>query len=158
MPSVLLVDDDPVVHAVYSVLFADKGYHVYSAEDGEAGLQAVRKNRPDAVLLDLTMPRLNGLEWIKTIRADERFKTLPIVVFSAGAVSWQVTAAKNTDAMFVISKNNVDQNKVVETVAMAIKTGNWQIEYGPGLSRRTAERGPPAIERRADPGVMRRFS
>jgi CheY-like chemotaxis protein len=124
---VLLIDDDPVIIAVYESLFAASDYEVFFAEDGEAGLAAVHRHRPDVVLLDLSMPRLNGLQWLDKVRSDPRFRKLPVVVFTAGAIAWQVNAAKNSDVTMVLSKKNTDPKRVVDAVSAALITGSWKI-------------------------------
>ena len=124
---VLMIDDDPVIVAVYESLFAGSGFEVLVAEDGEAGLAMVHRNRPDVVLLDLSMPKLNGLQWLEKIRRDSRFTKLPVVVFTAGAIAWQVNAAKNSDVTMVLSKKTTDPKKVVYAVNTALVTGSWKI-------------------------------
>jgi CheY-like chemotaxis protein len=124
---VLLIDDDPVIAAVYESLFASSGFEVLIAEDGEIGLATVYRHRPDVVLLDLSMPKLNGLQWLDKIRTDPRFSKLPVVVFTAGSIAWQVNAAKNSDVTMVLSKKNTDPKKVVDAVNTAMITGSWKI-------------------------------
>jgi CheY-like chemotaxis protein len=124
---VLLIDDDPVIAAVYESLFASSGFEVLIAEDGEIGLATVYRHRPDVVLLDLSMPKLNGLQWLDKIRTDPRFAKLPVVVFTAGSIAWQVNAAKNSDVTMVLSKKNTDPKKVVDAVNTAMITGSWKI-------------------------------
>jgi CheY-like chemotaxis protein len=124
---VLLIDDDPVIVAVYETLFVQSGYEVLIAEDGEAGLAAVHRSRPDVVLLDLSMPRLNGLQWLDKVRRDTRFARLPVVVFTAGQIAWQVNAAKNSDVTMVLSKKTTDPKKVVDAVNTALITGSWKV-------------------------------
>ena len=127
MNKVLLIDDDPVVTGIYQSLFAAAGFTVDVAEDGEAGLSAVHRQRPSAVLLDLSMPKLNGLQWLDNVRRDTRFQKLPVVVFTAGSIAWQVNAAKNSDVTMVLSKKNTDPKKVVDAVNTALITGSWKI-------------------------------
>lgn len=127
MSTVLLVDDDPVITAVYESLFAMAGFEVQTAQDGELGLAAVHRHRPDAVLLDLSMPKLNGLQWLEKVRRDPRFAKLPVVVFTAGAIAWQVNAARNSDVTMVLSKKGTDPQKVVDAVKTALITGSWKI-------------------------------
>ncbi len=128
MKKVLLIDDDPVIIAVYESLFASSGFdEVLIAEDGEAGLAMAYRHRPDVVLLDLSMPRLNGLQWLEKVRSDPRTKKLPVVVFTAGAIAWQVNAAKNSDVTMVLSKKSTDPKKVVDAVNTALITGSWKI-------------------------------
>jgi len=124
---VLLIDDDPVIAAVYESLFMGAGFEVTIAEDGEAGLAAVHRHRPDVVLLDLSMPKLNGLQWLDRVRKDARFAKLPVVVFTAGTIAWQVNAAKNSDATMVMSKKTSDPQRVVDAVKTALVTGRWSI-------------------------------
>jgi CheY-like chemotaxis protein len=124
---VLLIDDDPVVIAVYAALFEGGGYEVHTADDGEAGLAALYQHRPDAVLLDLSMPKLNGIQWLNKVRSDARFSHIPVVIFTAGAISWQLQAARNSDAVFVLPKTGTDPRKVVEALSNALVTGTWKI-------------------------------
>ncbi len=124
---VLLIDDDPVIAAVYESLFIGAGFDVILAEDGEQGLAAVYRQRPDVVVLDLSMPKLNGLQWLDKIRKDGRFSKLPVVVFTAGSIAWQVNAAKNSDVTMVLSKKTSDPEGVVNAVKTALVTGNWRI-------------------------------
>jgi two-component system chemotaxis response regulator CheY len=124
---VLVIDDDPVVTSVYEGLFASAGFDVKVAQDGEDGLASVHRWRPDAVLLDLSMPKLNGLQWLQSVRADQRFEKLPVIVFTAGQVAWQLTAAKNSSATRVISKKSADPAAVVQAVSDAILMGGWSI-------------------------------
>jgi CheY-like chemotaxis protein len=125
--SVLLIDDDPVVTSVYEGLFASAGFDVKIAEDGESGLASVQRWRPDAVLLDLSMPKINGLQWLQNVRSDRRFAKLPVVVFTAGQVAWQLTAAKNSTATRIISKKSADPAEVVQAVSDAITMGAWSL-------------------------------
>ena len=127
MKKVLLIDDDPVVTAVYAALFEAGGYEVHTADDGEAGLEALYKQRPDAVLLDLSMPKLNGVQWLNKVRSDARFAKLPVVIFTAGTISWQVNAARNTEGVYMLPKQGTDPRKVVDAVSTALVTGTWRI-------------------------------
>jgi CheY-like chemotaxis protein len=124
---VLLIDDDPVVTSVYQGLFAEAGYNAIVAEDGEAGLNAVHRHRPNAVLLDLMMPRLNGLQWLEKVRRDIRFENLPVVIFTSGAIPWQMNAARNSDVTMILNKRETDPQKVVQAVNNAIVVGGWTI-------------------------------
>jgi eukaryotic-like serine/threonine-protein kinase len=88
-PTVLVVDDDPDICALYTAiieeLFPDVSVHV--AGDGLVGLEMVRAHRPDLVLLDVNMPRLNGIEFANAVRADEELANVPFVVVSTVVAS-----------------------------------------------------------------------
>jgi hypothetical protein len=80
---ILVVDDDREVSQCLSVRLQSAGYDVVSAADGEAGLAAAFEHHPDAVVLDVRMPKKDGLAVLKEIRADESLKNTPIVMLSA---------------------------------------------------------------------------
>lgn len=127
MKTILLIDDDPVVSCVYETLFQLAGYDVKFAGVGEAGLAAVHRHRPDAVLLDLDIPRLNGMQWLNSVRAESAFRMLPIVVLAAGLVSWQVSAIHNSDQTIVLSKSETQPEHIVAAVGNALLGNKWQL-------------------------------
>ena len=79
---ILIIEDDQMVANIYRNKFAHKGFNAETAPDGEVGLELVGSFRPDVVLLDLALPRLSGLEVMRSIRAQKEFEELPIIVFS----------------------------------------------------------------------------
>src|SRR5687768_13927175 len=68
--TVLIVDDDPHIRELLAFALAKAGMATREAEDGEAALAAVRQERPDLVVLDINMPRLDGLETCRRLRAE----------------------------------------------------------------------------------------
>ena len=78
---VLIVEDDPAVRESLERCLGFEGYDVVSSVDGEAGLAAVALNRPDAILLDLQLPRMDGLEVCRRIRASG--DDVPILMLTA---------------------------------------------------------------------------
>jgi PAS domain S-box-containing protein len=81
--SVLIVNDEPDQLTLMGNLLHNAGYAVLTAEDGVDGLALARRERPDLVISDVTMPRMNGLEFCRAIRADSELKTVPILLVSA---------------------------------------------------------------------------
>lgn len=81
MTKVLVVDDDPAVRRLCRLVFLSEGIDVRLAEDGIEGLQAVREECPDVVVLDLAMPRLDGRGFVERLRhLDDR---PPVLLLSA---------------------------------------------------------------------------
>ena len=80
MKKILIIEDDQIVANIYRGKFASEGYDVQIAEDGCAGLESVQSFRPDAVILDLIMPNLSGLETLHRIR--QLRKDTPVVLSS----------------------------------------------------------------------------
>lgn len=83
MKKILLIEDDPFVANAYGNRLKFEGFDVQAAADGQAGLEAIQQFRPDAVVLDLMLPRLSGIELMKTVRGRSEFEKLPIVVLSS---------------------------------------------------------------------------
>ena len=80
---VLIVDDEPNIVISLEFLMKREGYEVAVARDGEAGLAAIRAQRPDLVVLDVMMPKLNGFEVCKAVRADEGLADVRILMLTA---------------------------------------------------------------------------
>ena len=92
VPTVLVVDDDPVIQKLLQVNFEMEGYDVVIAGDGEEGLALAREERPDLVLLDVMMPKMNGLDVAAAMRSDDVTKNIPIIMLSAKAQASDVQA------------------------------------------------------------------
>jgi CheY-like chemotaxis protein len=82
-PRVLVVDDDPVIRSTVAELLLDEGYQVQEAGDGAEALEIVRASTPNAIVLDLMMPVLDGWAFVDHCRADPTCADVPIVVMSA---------------------------------------------------------------------------
>lgn len=81
--SVLIVNDEPDQLALMGSLLRKAGYSVLTAEDGREGLTLARRERPDLVISDVSMPHMNGLEFCREIRTDSELKTVPILLVTA---------------------------------------------------------------------------
>jgi DNA-binding response OmpR family regulator len=79
--TVLIVEDDPAITLGLRMNLEAEGYKVLSAEDGEKGLEVVREDDPDLILLDVMLPNMNGFEVLRTVRREGH--TMPIIVLSA---------------------------------------------------------------------------
>ncbi|MDH4130417.1 MAG: response regulator [Gemmatimonadota bacterium] len=79
----LLVEDDPDQRRLLERTLTAAGWRVLSAPDGEAGVAAARAHRPDVIVLDVMMPRLNGFQACRQLRADPETRHIPIVMTTA---------------------------------------------------------------------------
>ncbi len=82
--TVLVVEDEPAVRAMLSLVLETRDYRVVSAEDGQQALLKVQTERPDAILLDLMLPKIDGFSVIEALYHDARSARIPIIVMSAG--------------------------------------------------------------------------
>ena len=80
---VLVIDDSPTITKVVQLVLTKAGYQVHTAVDGEAGLEAVRAQRPELILLDFVMPRMNGYQFCRELVADPKLRDIPVVLMSA---------------------------------------------------------------------------
>lgn len=82
---ILVVDDEPDVRNFLAACIEDAGFQVDTAVDGQDALDKIAVSPPDLMTLDMVMPRKSGINVIRTLRADERYTKLPIIVITAHA-------------------------------------------------------------------------
>ncbi len=82
---ILLVEDNAFSRQLLQRRLEEAGYTVETAPDGISALNAIRAGRPDMVLLDIMMPRLDGYQVCKLLRIDDRFAGLPIIMLTSKA-------------------------------------------------------------------------
>lgn len=103
-PLVLVADDDEDILALVSLRLRRLGYRVVEAVDGEAALARVAEERPALAILDLMMPRLDGYEVIRRLRAGPETASLPVILLSARARSTDAAAGLEAGADAFLSK------------------------------------------------------
>ncbi len=79
---ILIVEDDRFLVKAYQIKFKKAGFEIVSATDGISGLEIAEKESPALIILDLMLPRMNGFEFLKKIKADEKLKSIPIITIS----------------------------------------------------------------------------
>ena len=102
--TVLVVDDDPVIQKLLQVNFEMEGYTVITASDGLEGLETARSAHPDAIVLDVMMPKMDGLEVARALKSDDATKSIPIVLLSAKAQQADLQAGAETGADEYLTK------------------------------------------------------
>ncbi len=80
--TILVAEDDPETRTILQHGLTRAGYHVVIAEDGEQALEKFRETRPDLVLLDIEMPRLNGWEVLERLKSGWRSRKVPVMVIT----------------------------------------------------------------------------
>jgi CheY-like chemotaxis protein len=116
MKRIIVVDDQPILGSIYRTKFTAEGYHVEVAADGEQALELIQSSNPDLVLLDLNLPKIEGMEVLKRLRAQSSFLTLPIIVFSGNARLGITETAYAAGATLVLSKSNTSPKQLIEIV------------------------------------------
>jgi len=102
---ILVVDDSPSVRRVVSSMLKQHNWEVQMARDGVEALEMISFETPAAVLLDIEMPRMDGYELIATIRSQEIYRTLPLVVLTSRAAGKHQQRAMQLGASAYVKKN-----------------------------------------------------
>lgn len=82
MAKILLVEDDPLIYRMYQKLFSLEGFETETAENGQEGLDKLATFKPDVILLDIMMPKMNGLEMLTKLKSEESTKDIPVAVLT----------------------------------------------------------------------------
>jgi two-component system chemotaxis response regulator CheY len=98
MKKILIVDDSPSVRREVSQALSQAGYQVIEAVDGADGVDKIDRDRPAAVLCDVNMPRMNGLEMLELVKRESRNADLPIVMLTSEGQPALIARAKKAGA------------------------------------------------------------
>jgi DNA-binding response OmpR family regulator len=82
MAKILIIEDDPRLELTYDAIFKKHGHEVVRAHDGEEGLRMAESENPDIILLDMLMPRMHGVEFLRQYDAKNKHPNTKIIVFS----------------------------------------------------------------------------
>ena len=101
---VLIVDDELEVRQILQEFLAHKGYEVHAAESGPEALNALDIFKPDVVLLDVSMPEMDGVETLSRLREDARTATIPVIFLTAKALPSEIERLRRLGALDVVVK------------------------------------------------------
>jgi DNA-binding response OmpR family regulator/anti-sigma regulatory factor (Ser/Thr protein kinase) len=121
---VLVVDDDPHIADMLHQILPASEFDLNSAADVIAGLEAIALQRPDVLLLDIMMPRLDGFGVIEQLRANPATQDLPIIVISAKELTDEEAARLKEGVAFVMRKQGFDGEKLVQEIKNAFNTSS----------------------------------
>jgi DNA-binding response OmpR family regulator len=123
MKKILIIEDDQIVSNVYRNKLAMEGYQAEVALDGETGMKVMRTFRPDAIVLDLMLPKMSGVDVIKQIRSEADFSKLPIIVFSNTYLTNLIQDAWKAGATKCVSKINCPPKDLLDLMRRTIGSG-----------------------------------
>jgi len=101
---ILLVEDNPDNQEIYRIILAHHGYQILQAWDGEAGLRMAREHLPELILMDLTMPVIDGLEATRRLKADPATAAIPVIALTAHAMQEDRVAAEEAGCVAFLAK------------------------------------------------------
>lgn len=121
MKRILIIDDNQMLANVYRASLAGAGFAVEVAHDGEAGVAAARRTPPDLVLLDMMMPRMDGLGVLAALRADEALRAVPVIVCSNSCTPDRMDKLWQAGATQVLAKVSSTPRFILEAVRTALE-------------------------------------
>ena len=104
MTNILVIEDDELLRDIYATKLRLEGFMVDTAQDGAEGLQIAISSAPDIILLDMIMPRMNGLEFLEAYRPMSRSPRVVTVVMSNKSSSSEINRAKTLGAFDYLIK------------------------------------------------------
>jgi adenylate cyclase len=119
-PRILIVDDQPMNVDILQTRLAVHGYDILTATDGEAALQLARTEQPDLILLDVMMPKMDGIEVCQRLKSDTSLPFMPIIMVTAKSDSKDVVAGLDAGADEYLTKP-VDQAALVARVKSMLR-------------------------------------
>ena len=124
MKKILIIEDDPVMAHVCQRLLAKQEYSVAVACDGARGLELLTDFQPDLVLLDLMMPKTNGVEVLTRIRAQEALRNLPVIVFTNACIPAFIEQAIHAGATRILDKSKFNPVALSELLRGLLDRGS----------------------------------
>ncbi|MDD5542653.1 MAG: response regulator [Acidobacteriia bacterium] len=87
MPKILLVEDNEMNRDMLSRRLIKRGFEIVMAVDGRQGLEMARQESPDLILMDMSLPEMDGWETTRQLRSDERIRSIPVIALTAHAMA-----------------------------------------------------------------------
>ena len=121
---ILFIDDDPTILLISEMMLKDLGYDVITADGGGSGIELLKTNDIDLILLDLMMADIYGLDVLKYIKDKEEFKNIPVVIQSGIKDSDEINKAYKLGASYVLLKpyNQKDLKDIIGILVQATGT------------------------------------
>jgi len=101
---ILIVDDDQGITRLLKIELEQEDYDISVASDGAEGFEKIKEAKPDAIILDIMMPGMDGYEMLKILKADDETKNIPVVILSVKTHEKDIEKAKKLGAELYITK------------------------------------------------------
>lgn len=127
MARILVVEDDPGMLRMYERAFRFAGHKVEGAADGKVGLEKIKEVLPELILLDIMMPKVNGMEVLSALKANSQTKNIPVVMMTnitSGTLPAAKAAVAKKWARRYIVKSEMTPKEVVALAEETLKGGD----------------------------------
>ena len=113
---IVILEDEELLLDILTRKFKEKGYQVFSETDGKKGLEMIKSQKPDLILLDLVMPLMDGFEVMRILKDDSSLKHIPIIVISNSGNEKEIQESLKIGAADYIIKTNFNPWEIVEKI------------------------------------------
>lgn len=118
---ILLVEDDTFLVEMYTTKFDLEGFEVMAAEDGKKGLEMAKKEKPDIILLDILMPKMDGFEVLDALKKDKEMSGIPVVLLTNLGQKDDVKKGFEKGAVGYLIKAHFMPSEVVDKIKKILK-------------------------------------
>jgi len=117
---ILFVEDESALQKTFGDVLKKEGYDMISALDGEAGLKLAKERKPDLILLDLILPKMDGFEVLKQLKKEVETKAIPVIVLTNLERVVDIEKAIEAGATTYLVKANYTLEEVLEKIKKAL--------------------------------------
>lgn len=121
MKNILFIEDESALQRTIGDILKSKDYKVIKALDGEGGLRSAKKERPDLILLDLILPKMDGFEVLKGLKISEETKNIPVIILTNLEETEDIQKALELGATTYLVKSSYTLEEVVSKIEKALK-------------------------------------
>jgi len=119
---ILIVEDDELMLRMYQKLFSYVGFETVVAKDGEEGLSLALSEKPKLIVLDIMMPKINGLDVLKALKENPETKNIPVVLLTNLSDDAVLTDAFRLGATGYLIKSQIANNELIDEVKQYVES------------------------------------
>ena len=116
MKKILILEDEEILLELLQKKLSQTGYDVSIAKDGQEGLKKMKEIKPDLILLDILMPKMDGFEVMKEMEKDSALKEIPVIIVSNSGQPVEIDRVKESIARDWLIKTEFDPQEVVDKI------------------------------------------
>jgi CheY-like chemotaxis protein len=118
---ILIVEDDNFVAEVYFTKLSEMGYESLLAQNGREGIEILKKNKIDLILLDILMPIMDGMEMLNEVKKDEKLKSIPVILLTNVGEKDSIQKVREMGVKNYLIKSHFTPAEVIEKIEEVFK-------------------------------------
>lgn len=120
MKKILIIEDEKILADLLAKRLEEEGYNIFLAPDGEEGLNKIKEEKPDLILLDIIMPKKGGFEVLEEMQKSPDIKNIPVIVISNSGQPVEISRALELGVKDYLIKTQFDPEEVINKVKRQI--------------------------------------